>query len=228
VKKTLRYLTILAFLTAIVVPASFADGGSGGGKHDIQPATKGTPPKSALKQWVLPMVKKENLNPILTFEETIVANPSMILSSIPLIGDLNGLRGVISEGPGKGGGIGGGDGTKVGAGGNGRVPGPGDGDGAPGIRGGFRGNITQPAIISKLEPEYSEEARKAKHQGSVLLQIVVDEHGQPRDIVVTQGLGLGLDERAVEAVKKWKFKPGTQNGKPVPMTAIVQVTFRLL
>jgi periplasmic protein TonB len=174
------------------------------------------------------MVNKENLNPILTFEETILANPSMILSSIPLIGDLNGLRAVLSDGPGKGGGIGDGDGTKVGRGGNGRVPGPGGGDGPPGFGGRFVGNVVQPSIISKPEPEYSEEARKAKHQGSILLQIVVDEHGQPRDIVVTQGLGLGLDERAVEAVKKWKFKPGTQNGKPVPMTAIVQVTFRLL
>ena len=61
-----------------------------------------------------------------------------------------------------------------------------------------------------------------------MIKLVVDEHGLPQNIVVTQGLGLGLDERAVEAVKKWRFRPGTQNGKPVAMPAIVQVTFRLL
>jgi protein TonB len=203
-----------------------ADAGGGGGKHDPLPATKGELPKLSRKPWMPPTVKKENLHPILTFEEAIAGNPSMILTNIPLIGDLKGLRGVLSDGPGDGGGIGPGKGPGVGPG-NGPGAGPGDRGGISGIQG-FRGKLTQPVATFKPEPDYSEEARKAKHQGSVMIEIVVDERGLPRNIVVTKGLGLGLDERAVEAVKKWRFRPGTHDGKPVPMAAIVEVTFRLL
>jgi TonB family protein len=83
-------------------------------------------------------------------------------------------------------------------------------------------------LLSKVEPEYSEEARKAKWQGTVELQIVVDEHGVPKEMRVTRALGLGLDQKALEAVAKWRFKPGMRDGKPVPVIATVQVNFRLL
>jgi len=91
-----------------------------------------------------------------------------------------------------------------------------------------RGAVTPPRLIYQVEPEFSEEARKAKYQGTVVLAIEVDTSGRPANIRVLQGLGLGLDEKAVEAVLKWRFKPALRDGKPVTTAATVQVTFRLL
>jgi TonB family protein len=85
-----------------------------------------------------------------------------------------------------------------------------------------------PVLVVKVEPEYSEEARKAKYQGEVRLSVVVDTAGQPSNIRVLHAIGLGLDEKAKEAVAKWRFRPATNNGKPVEMETEVTVTFRLL
>jgi len=68
----------------------------------------------------------------------------------------------------------------------------------------------------------------AKYSGTVLLSIVVDERGIPRDIRVVRPLGLGLDEKAIEAVRHWRFRPGMKNGRPVNVRATVEVSFRLL
>ena len=87
---------------------------------------------------------------------------------------------------------------------------------------------TAPVLSFKREPEYSEDARKVKLQGVVILVIEVDAQGEPRNIRVEKGLGLGLDEKAVEAVKSWRFRPATRNGKPVTALARIEVTFRLL
>ncbi|MGD0000227.1 MAG: energy transducer TonB [Bryobacteraceae bacterium] len=85
-----------------------------------------------------------------------------------------------------------------------------------------------PVPIYKPEPEYSEEARKAKFQGTVMLSVVVGVDGTAKDIRVVRSLGMGLDEKAVEAVSKWKFKPATINGRPVTFKANVEVNFKLL
>jgi TonB family protein len=83
-------------------------------------------------------------------------------------------------------------------------------------------------LLSKVEPEYSEEARKAKYQGVVLLYVEVDPSGKAVNIRVLHSLGLGLDEKAMEAVKKWRFKPGVKDGRPVTVQAQIEVNFRLL
>ena len=88
--------------------------------------------------------------------------------------------------------------------------------------------MTEPVLLYKVDPEYSEEARKAKLQGVVLVRAVIDARGQVQNIEVAQGLGLGLDERAMAAVEKWKFRAGMRNGKPVATSALIQLTFRLL
>jgi protein TonB len=88
------------------------------------------------------------------------------------------------------------------------------------------GSVSAPSVLSRVEPEYSEEARKAKWQGTVVLTLVVDEHGLPQAMKVTRSLGLGLDQKAIEAVSKWRFKPGMKDGKPVPVIATIEVTFR--
>lgn len=90
------------------------------------------------------------------------------------------------------------------------------------------GDVTSPRLKSKVEPGYSERARKAGLEGVVMLSIEIWEDGRPHNIRVMRGLGLGLDEQAVEAVKQWRFSPGEKDGKPVKVQAQIEVTFRLL
>ena len=87
---------------------------------------------------------------------------------------------------------------------------------------------TAPTVAFKVEPEYSEEARKVHLEGAVILKIIIDEEGKPRDLQVVRSLGLGLDESAIAAVSKWQFQPRTKNGQPVPGPAQIEVNFRLL
>jgi TonB family protein len=89
------------------------------------------------------------------------------------------------------------------------------------------GGVTAPALLYKTEPEYSEEARAAKYQGTVLLYVEVVPDGTAQNIVVRRSLGLGLDEKAIEAVRRWKFRPGTKDGQPVTVQATIEVNFRL-
>ena len=114
--------------------------------------------------------------------------------------------------------------------------GPGSGDGiGPGSGGntgdGLRhvgGSVTAPEVLYGVEPEFTEEARKAKASGDVAVYLWVDPHGNPTHIRVMRGLGMGLDERAVEAVKQYKFKPAMENGKPVTVEMYVIVNFQIL
>ncbi len=102
--------------------------------------------------------------------------------------------------------------------------------GEPDSNGVYRigGDVSAPNLVQKVEPEYTEEARKACLSGSVLVSLVIDEHGVPRDIRVVRPLGLGLDEKAMEAVSTWRFKPALRNGQPVAIRARVEVNFRIL
>ncbi len=186
----------------------------GGGSPNRTPVTKAELPKPAPKAFVAQRIE----NPKLTMPASIVAPdmPNIIASNFgdPLAG-----IGLPSTGNGIGNGIGSGRGNGVG-------PGSGGGTGGGAYRPG--GGVTTPIPIVRPEPEYSEEARKAKWSGAVTIKLVVDEHGMPQDIEVIKALGLGLDQKAIEAVQKWRFKPGTKDGKPVPVQAIIEVNFRLL
>ncbi|MCE5307401.1 MAG: energy transducer TonB [Acidobacteriales bacterium] len=204
-------------------------GGGGGGDRSPLPASKGRLPKVAPRQFTPPTAVYNNLNPKLTMDPTIIAPPDVNLPNVNMAqyGDPLGKYGPPSNGPGSGGGIGSGSGGGVGSG---RGPGFGPGEGGGYGGGAYRigGGVSAPSIVFKVEPEYSEEARKAKFQGSVLLSIIVDPSGKPRDVRVIRTCGLGLDEKAVEAVMKWRFRPGLKDGKPVPVAATVEVNFRLL
>ena len=87
-------------------------------------------------------------------------------------------------------------------------------------------DVSAPFVAAKAPPAYSDEARLAKLEGSVLLSLVVGADGQPRDIQVVRPLGLGLDENAFENVRAWQFKPGTRNGIPVDVLVNEEVFFR--
>jgi TonB family protein len=204
-------------------------GGGGGGDRSPLPASKGRLPKASLKQFTPPEAVLNNLHPRLMMEPTIIAPPDVNLPNVNMAqyGDPFSKYGVPSNGPGSGGGIGSGSGGGVGSGSGGGF-GPGSGGGVGGGAYRIGGGVSQPIPIFKPEPEYSEEARKAKFQGTVMLAIVVDTDGKAKNIRVVRPLGMGLDEKAVEAVGKWRFKPGQKDGHPVPVMANVEVNFRLL
>jgi TonB family protein len=82
--------------------------------------------------------------------------------------------------------------------------------------------------VQKPEPEYSEEARAARLQGTVVVQVVIGTDGLAHDARILRGLGLGLDEDAIEAISQWQFKPGTKDGQPVKVAATIEVNYRLL
>jgi len=204
--------------------------GGGGGNRSPLPAGFGALPKASLRPFTPPVAVTINERPDLMMEPSILAPQDAALPDVrvPQYGDPWARVGPPSNGRGAGGGIGDTDGGGVG---------PGHGSGAgrgdrPGI-GGVAVSITTPGLtlpvaLYKPEPEYSEEARKVKLQGSVFLTIVIDVDGVPKDIRVKDSLGLGLDEKAVEAVSRWRFRPGTKDGKPVPVAVGVDVRFRLL
>ena len=166
----------------------------------------------------------QDTHPLLEMPPTVLSAVDTQVPALNLaLGSLTGVSGPPSGGPGKIGGIGYGN-----HGGNGDKDGPGGGDGPDGFTGLHGGNVTQPVLLSRNDPEYSDEARKAKLQGIVELGIEVNASGQVTNVHVLRSLGLGLDERAIEAVRRWKFRPGTMNGKAVTTRAMVEVNFRLL
>ena len=87
--------------------------------------------------------------------------------------------------------------------------------------------IKAPTVADRVEPEYTPEATKGKLEGTVALATVIGIDGVPSDIRVVKGLGKGLDEKAIECLQKWRFKPGMRDGEPVAVKATVEINFRL-
>jgi TonB family protein len=219
--------------TELIIPADLRPykpkdqvqhGGGGGGARQPLDASKGKLPKPAPRQFTPPRV-----DPIPNVK--LPMTPTIIADELPVIqannyGNITGLN-IPSNGSGIGGGIGSGVGGGIGPG-RGAGVGPGSGGGFGGGAYRIGGGVTAPTVLLQVEPEYSEEARKAKYQGTVVLSLVVDEAGKAQNIKVVRSLGLGLDQKAIEAVEKWKFKPGMKDGKAVPVIASIEVNFRLL
>jgi TonB family protein len=88
--------------------------------------------------------------------------------------------------------------------------------------------VSAPVLLHKQEPQYSEEARSAKYQGTVMLYVVISPEGRATNLKLIKGLGFGLDEKAAEAVMQWQFAPGKRDGAPVSVEATIEVNFRLL
>jgi TonB family protein len=200
------------------------DSGGGGGNHDPLPASHGNLPRASLDpQLAPPTVILPKEMPKLPVEETVMVAPDIRLPQGGPIGDpTSQVSKVLSNGPGGRGGIGTGCCDGVGP-----STGPGAGAGPPGIYPAGKMGVTVPQVIFNPEPSFSDEARKAKAQGMVLLLVVVGKDGRTYDIHVGQSLGMGLDEKAIEAVKVWRFRPATLNGQPVATQIAVQVDFHL-
>jgi len=209
--------------------ASRAGGGGGGGDRDKLQAAKGILPRFSREQLAPPAIVIRNENPKLPVEPTVVVPPEIHLPiprTGPLGDPLSSILGPPSNGPGTGGGIGSGSGGGVGSG-HGPGVGPGWGGGIGGGVYHVGGGITAPHLIYGPEPEFSEEARKAKYQGTVELEIVVGTDGRTHDIRVAQSLGMGLDEKAIEAIRQWKFEPSRKDGIPVAVLVDIEVDFHL-
>jgi len=201
-------------------------GGGGGGAGNPMPASRGPLPRPALRQFAPPSVEPRKAT--LLVEATIIAPEDLVLPRVDIAqyGDPFSKSLFASDGPGHGGGIGSGCCGGVGPG-KGPGAGPGDGGGVTVSAASWKG-VIGPVLIYKVEPEYSEEARKARQQGTVVLVVEVDTTGRPVRARVVQPLGLGLDEKALEAVSRWRFRPGRRDGQPVVVPALVEVNFRLL
>jgi TonB family protein len=207
-------------------------GGGGGGEHAKIFESKGHLPKIAPEQFTPPTVEIRDNKPKLVMTPTVVAPPNVKLPDVPQIPNLGNpmsarVTGPLSNGPGSGGGIGSGKSNGVGSG-----TGPGHG---PGQGGGYGGGVyqlgdigvTPPVAKFTPEPDFSEEARKAKYQGTVTLSAIIGPDGKPRNLKVVRSLGMGLDEKALEKVRTWLFEPGKRNGQPVSVAMTLEVDFRL-
>jgi TonB family protein len=190
--------------------------GGGGGDASKLKASTGTPPRAAKEQFAPPVVIQQQKSKLMV-EPTVVAD--LKFPQTTQIGDPLSKLMVPSNGTGVGGGIGSGDGGGVGS-----------GHGGPGVGPGLFhvGNgVSPPRPIYAPEPEFSEEARKAKYQGVVVMAIIVGADGRVRDPRIVRSLGMGLDEKAREKVLTWKFDPAKREGRPVAVEMNIEVAFNL-
>jgi TonB family protein len=205
-----------------------AGGGGGGGAHELQPASKGRLPKFSMTQLTPPSVRPVDARLLAT--PTVIGPPDLHLASPNMSNWGDPLSKVIndSNGPGSGAGIGSGSGGGVGSGSGGGV-GPGEGGGTGGgIFNAGTGGYGYPQCLYCPRAEFSDEAMKAKYQGVVTLVAIITADGRATEIQVVKGLGLGLDEKAIAAVRTWRFKPALgPGGKPASVRQTIEVTFHL-
>jgi protein TonB len=194
--------------------------GGGGGQHDLAPVSKGKLPDLAQKQLVPPKAPPP-IAPKLAIDPSVIVQKDlkMATNDMPNLGMPNSPLKGISLGNGSGTGLGSGNGSGIGPGSGGNT-----GGGVFHIGGG----ISSPVVLYQPEPEFSEEARKAKFSGNVLVYLWVDTDGKPSHVRVVRPVGMGLDEKAVEAVRLYRFKPAMKDGKPVQVDLYVDVNFQIL
>ncbi len=221
-------IDISPFIPVAPPQARLAGGGGGGGNHDIVPPIKGKLPKMDKVQVTPPQILRIE-HPKLAVEPAIVMPQQIKLpdTNMPNLGIPQSTQVTLaSQGSGSGSGFGSGRGGGIGSGSGGGV-GPGSGGGTGGGPYHPGGGISTPKIIYSVEPEFSDEARRAKYQGVVVISLIVDAQGNPQHVRVVRQLGMGLDEKAVEAVKQYKFKPALMQGKPVPVEINIEINFQL-
>ena len=204
---------------------SRAGGGGGGGEASKLKASAGSPPKATMQQQLAPpVVVQPQQKSKLMVQQTIVAD--LKIPPTTQIGDPLSKLMTPSSGTGISSGIGNGSGGGVGSG-DGRGLGPGSGANFGGGVFHVGNGISPPVAIYAPDPDYSEEARKVKHQGTVILNVIVGPDGRVHSPRVVRSLGLGLDEKAVEKVLVWKFDPAKKDGRPVAVEMNIEVSFNL-
>jgi len=192
--------------------------GGGGGQKGPAPVSKGSPPKFSPVQITPPMAPPK-IEPKLAVAPTIDVDPHLKMQTdMPNIGMANAPKVGVSMGNGNGSGLGSGNGNGMGPGSGGNTGG--------GIRQ-IGGSVSAPKVVSQVDAEFTEEARKAKYMGVAIVDVVVDERGMPIRVRVVSDPGMGLGDKAKEAVQQFRFKPGMENGKPVKTEVQIQVDFHI-
>jgi protein TonB len=193
--------------------------GGGGGNPGAAPVSKGNLPKFAVEP-LNPPKAPPLAEPKIQIEPAVDVDPTVKIAKIDLLnlGMPSSPNVGTSLGNGRGTGIGSGYGSDVGVGSGGNLGG--------GIRR-IGGGVSAPIVLFAPEPQFSEEARKARLSGNVLVYLQVDTNGKPMKVRVLRGIGMGLDEKAVEAVSHYKFKPAMENGHPVAVEMQVEVNFEI-
>ena len=207
-------------------PQSVA-GGGGGGLHQPIPAKKGH----------LPAVAKTPINPpeLKVDHPKLAVAPAIVMpqqikiadNNMPNLGMTQSTQVVMkSQGSGSGSGFGVGGGGGIGAGQGGGI-----GSGTVGGYGGgvmtVGGGVSAPVVLHKVVPEFTDQARRVKFQGEASIGLIVDAQGNPEDVHVVRPLGMGLDQKAVQAVRQYKFRPAMFQGHPVPVQLVVEVDFHM-
>jgi protein TonB len=215
VNKPPENLTKVDVPTEFTAPKRAQAAGGGGGSPDKTDASKGrVPPRT---QPVLMTPKLVAPTPTIDVQKDIVIPDDPTLPNFGMSKNPDVKLGSLGNGSGMGVGNGHGNGYGDGIGGN--------------IGGGLYrvgGGVSAPVALNNVEAEFSDEARRAKYQGLVLISLIVDAQGNPQNPRVVRALGMGLDEKALEAVRKYKFKPAYKQGVgPVPVMITVEVSFRL-
>ena len=210
----------------IVMPvAKVQGGGGGGGAHQMVEASKGRQPIVAKDQITPPQIIRID-KPKLGVEPTEMVKmpdnnnlPNFGMTQSPQIS-------LASQGKGSGSGFGQGLGGGLGAG-HGTGSGPGNGGGYGGGLMSVGGGVSAPTVIRSVQPEFTDEARQANFQGNVSVQLIVDSEGNPQNVRLVSHLGMGLDQKAIEAVRQYKFKPAMYQGHPVAVQILIDVDFHL-
>jgi TonB family protein len=214
------------YIPHIVLPVSKPmSGGGGGGAHEEVVASKGHQPLVSKLLILHPQIIRID-HAKLEIEPTEIARipetnklPNFGMAQSPQIL-------LASQGNGGGSGLGKGLGGGMGVG-----HGSGAGQGSGGAYGGslmsVGGGVSAPVILHSVEPEFTDDARRANYQGSVSIKIIVDSQGDPQDVRLVSHLGMGLDEKAIEAVRQYRFKPAMYQGQPVSVQIVIDVDFHL-
>jgi TonB family protein len=236
----LKAHTIIALQPAVIVtPVDFtlsippmtlpvarlAGGGGGGGAHEMVEAIKAELPTILRLQTLASRV-------ITVDQPKLAIEPSMQLkmpesTDLPALGMAESKQiSLASQGRGGGSGLGQGLGGGIGSG-HGSGAGPGSGGGYGGGLMNVGGGVAAPEVLHSVEPEFTEDARRANFQGSVSIKLIVDSQGNPQNVQLVHPLGMGLDEKAIEAVRQYKFKPAMYQGHPVSVQIVIEMNFHL-
>ncbi|MFZ0516642.1 MAG: TonB family protein [Acidobacteriaceae bacterium] len=221
-------IVVPPYLPPVTAPAPQSmGGGGGGGFHQPIEANKGH----------LPPIEKAPINPpeLQVDHPKLAVAPAVVMpqqiklpdNNMPNLGIPQSTQVEMkSQGSGSGSGFGQGGGGGIGAGNGGGI-----GSGSVGGYGGgvmkVGGGVTAPVVIHRVVPEFTDEARRVKFQGVASIGLIVDAQGNPEAVHVVNPLGMGLDQKAVEAVRQYKFKPAMFQGHPVPVQLVIEVDFHM-
>ena len=223
--------TVMKLYMPVTAPApKTMGGGGGGGERSVVEASKGHLPHIVKSPVTAPVQLLKVDHPKLA-AAPVVAIPKIIRmpqnTSMPNLGMPRSTQiALASQGGGSGSGFGQGSGGGIGSGAGGGL-GPGTGGGYGGGVMSVGGGVSAPQLIHKVLPEFTDAARTARYEGTVAIRLIVDSQGNPQDVQVVRHLGMGLDAKAIAAVRQYKFRPAMFHGQPVAVQMVIEVTFQL-